>query len=51
MKKWREAGPEIEDLSVAQMTGDPAAALYRVVQPATESAIRFLRVRIVKSQP
>ncbi len=51
MKAWREAGPEVEDLSMTQVPGDPTAALYRVVQPASESPIRFLRVRIVRTQP
>jgi hypothetical protein len=51
MTTWREAGPEVEDLTMTQVPGDPAAALYRVVQPAEQSAIRFLRVRIVRTQP
>lgn len=51
MKTWREAGPEVEDLSMTQVPGDPASALYRVTQPASQSPIRFLRVRLVRTQP
>jgi hypothetical protein len=51
MNTWRDAGPEVEDLTMTQVPGDPAAALYRVVQPAAQSSIRFLRVRIVRTQP
>jgi hypothetical protein len=51
MKTWREAGPEVEDLSLTHVPGDPTAALYRVVEPAAQSAVRFLRVRLVRTQP
>lgn len=51
MRTWRDAGPEVEDLSLSQVPGDPASALYRVTQPAVQSPLRFLRVRIVKTQP
>ena len=51
MTHWREAGPEVEDLTMTQIPGDPTAAFYRVVQPATQSSVRFLRVRLVRTQP
>ena len=51
MQSWREAGPEVEDLTLTQVPGDPTAALYRVTQPAAQSPVRFLRVRIVRTQP
>lgn len=51
LQTWREAGPEVEDLTFTQSPADPAAALYRVTQPASQSAIRYLRVRLVRSQP
>jgi hypothetical protein len=30
---------------------DPTKALFRVVQPANQSAVRFLRVRVLRTQP
>jgi hypothetical protein len=51
MRTWRDAGPEVEDLTFTQFPAHPAAALYRVTQPASQSPIRFLRVRLVRTQP
>ena len=51
MTHWREAGPEIEDLTMTQVPGDPTAAFYRVVQPTAQSSVRYLRVRLVRTQP
>jgi hypothetical protein len=51
MRNWREAGPEVEDLTFTQTPGDPSAALYRVTQPAAQSPVRYLRVRLVRTQP
>lgn len=51
MRSWREAGPEVEDLTFTQAPGDPSAALYRVTQPAAQSPVRYLRVRLVRTQP
>jgi hypothetical protein len=50
MQTWREAGPEVEDLTMVEVP-DPSTALYRVVQPVSVSPVRFLRVRIVRTQP
>jgi len=51
LRTWREAGPEVEDLTFTQSPGDPSAALYRVAQPAAQSPVRYLRVRLVRTQP
>jgi hypothetical protein len=51
MRNWREAGPEVEDLTFTQSPGDPSAALYRVSQPAAQNPVRYLRVRLVRTQP
>ncbi len=51
LRTWREAGPEVEDLTFTQSPGDPAAALYRVTRPAAQNPVQYLRVRLVRTQP
>jgi hypothetical protein len=51
MLTWRTSAPEVEDISMLEPAADPTNALFRVAQPAEQSPVRFLRVRIVRTQP
>jgi hypothetical protein len=51
MLNWRVSGSEVEDISMQEPPGDPTNAIFRVTQPAVQSSVRFLRVRVVRSEP
>ena len=51
MRNWHLGGTELQDISPLEFGGDPTTAVFQVVDGLNQAKAKFMRVRLVRTQP
>lgn len=51
LRAWRPSGNEVLDVSTLEPVVDPTSAVFKSVQPVNQTPTRYMRVRVVRTEP